>query len=78
MPPSLVPRRSFRTRVLLDRCADGVRAGVSLCRGEVIGHVGTSGNASPAAPHLHFAVFRLGPERRWWKGEAVNPFGALH
>ena len=62
----------------LDRYAEGVREGMPLRRGEVIGYVGTSGNASPAAPHLHFAVFRLGPERRWWKGEAVNPFGALH
>ena len=62
----------------LDRYADGVREGMPLRRGELIGYVGTSGNAAPNAPHLHFAVFRLGPERRWWKGEAVNPFGALH
>ncbi len=62
----------------LDRYADGLREGMRLRRGDVIGYVGTSGNAAPDAPHLHFAVFRLGPERRWWKGEAINPFGALH
>ena len=61
----------------LDRYAEGVREGMRLRRGQVIGYVGSTGNASPAAPHLHFAVFRLGPERRWWKGEAINPFGAL-
>ena len=38
-------------------------------------------SAAPAthqpAPHLHFAVFRLGPERKWWKGAAVNPYPAF-
>ena len=43
-------------------------------RGDVIGYVGSTGNASPNAPHLHFAIFRLGPEKRWWKGEPVNPY----
>jgi len=62
----------------LDRYADGLREGMRLRRGDVIGYVGTTGNAARDAPHLHFAVFRLGPERRWWKGEPINPFGALH
>ncbi len=61
----------------LDRYADGLREGMRLKRGDVIGYVGTSGNAPADAPHLHFAVFRLGPERQWWKGEAVNPLSAL-
>lgn len=34
-------------------------------------------NASPDAPHLHFAVFVLGPERRWWEGQAINPYPLL-
>jgi murein DD-endopeptidase MepM/ murein hydrolase activator NlpD len=62
----------------LDRYADGIREGMRLRRGDLIGYVGTTGNARADAPHLHFAVFRLGPERQWWKGEAINPFGALH
>ena len=62
----------------LDRYADGLREGMMLRRGDVIGYVGTTGNAPADAPHLHFAVFRLGPERQWWRGEAINPFGALH
>ncbi len=36
-----------------------------------------TGNASPDAPHLHFAIFRLGPERQWWKGAPINPFPIL-
>lgn len=61
----------------LDRYADGLKEGMELKRGDLIGYVGSSGNASPEAPHLHFAVFVLGPERQWWKGEPVNPYSAL-
>ncbi|MEO7057272.1 MAG: M23 family metallopeptidase [Caldimonas sp.] len=61
----------------LERYADGVREGMVVRRGDVIGYVGSSGNANPAAPHLHFAAFRLGPGKEWWKGVAVNPFPAL-
>jgi peptidoglycan LD-endopeptidase LytH len=28
-------------------------------------------------PHLHFALIRLDPERRWWKGTYVNPYPLL-
>jgi murein DD-endopeptidase MepM/ murein hydrolase activator NlpD len=62
----------------LDRYAEGLREGMRVRRGDLIGYVGTSGNAPADAPHLHFAVFRLGPEKQWWKGEAVDPFDALH
>ena len=61
----------------LDRYADGVAEGQTVRRGSVIGYVGSSGNASPDAPHLHFALFRLGPEKQWWKGDPINPFGLL-
>lgn len=61
----------------LDRYAEGVKEGMALKRGDLIGYVGSTGNASPDAPHLHFAVFRLGPERQWWKGTPVNPYAAL-
>lgn len=61
----------------LERYADGLAEGQSVRRGAVIGYVGSSGNASPNAPHLHFALFRLGPEKQWWKGEPINPFGFL-
>jgi murein DD-endopeptidase MepM/ murein hydrolase activator NlpD len=57
----------------LDGYAVGLTEGQMLHRGDAIGEVGSTGNADPAAPHLHFAVFELGPERQWWKGRAVNP-----
>ena len=62
----------------LDAYAAGLKEGMPVKRGEVIGYVGTSGNAPPDAPHLHFAIFRLGPERHWWQGTAVNPYAFLN
>jgi murein DD-endopeptidase MepM/ murein hydrolase activator NlpD len=53
--------------------APGLDEGDVIARGQVIGFVGSTGNASPDAPHLHFAVFLLGPERRWWQGTAIDP-----
>jgi murein DD-endopeptidase MepM/ murein hydrolase activator NlpD len=57
--------------------APGLAEKQSLKRGQVIGYVGSTGNASPDAPHLHFAVFLLGAERRWWEGTAINPYPML-
>lgn len=61
----------------VDRYADGLREGMTLHRCELLGYVGTSGNAPPGSPHLHFAVLRLGPGRQWWKGTPLNPYPAL-
>lgn len=61
----------------LDRYAGGIQEGKFLKRGELIGYVGSSGNADPAAPHLHFAIFELGPEKRWWEGKPINPYPLL-
>jgi murein DD-endopeptidase MepM/ murein hydrolase activator NlpD len=61
----------------LDRYADGLSEGQAVRAGQVIGYVGTTGNAAADAPHLHFAIFRLGPERQWWKGDPVNPYPLL-
>ncbi len=58
----------------LDRYAEGLSEGASLERGDRVGYVGTTGNAPSGTPHLHFTIFRLGPERRWWEGVAVNPY----
>ncbi|MBI4476366.1 MAG: M23 family metallopeptidase [Acidobacteria bacterium] len=58
----------------LDRYAPGLKEGQRVRRGDVIGFVGTSGNAPPNTPHLHFAVFELTPERRWWDGRAIDPY----
>lgn len=61
----------------LDRYADGLKEGDTVKRGQIIGYVGSTGNADPSTPHLHFAIFRLGPEKQWWKGEALDPYPAL-
>ena len=61
----------------LDRYADGLTEGQSLRRGEAIGYVGSTGNASPDAPHLHFEVSRLGAEKHWWQATPVNPYPLL-
>ena len=58
----------------LERYADGIHEGDAIRQGQVIGYVGTSGNAPENTPHLHFAVFELGPEREWWKGKAIDPY----
>ena len=61
----------------LDRYAAGLREGDRVKRGQVIGYVGSTGNARADAPHLHFTVFALGADRKWWKGVAINPHAAL-
>lgn len=61
----------------LDSYAPGLTEGKQLNRGDLIGYVGHSGNANPVAPHLHFAIFVLGPEKRWWEGLAINPYPLL-
>jgi murein DD-endopeptidase MepM/ murein hydrolase activator NlpD len=61
----------------LDGYAAGLHEGQVLRRGEVLGYVGTTGNAPKNAPHLHFALIRLDPDRRWWKGTYVNPYPLL-
>lgn len=61
----------------LDAYAPGLADGQPLKRGEVIGVVGTTGNAPPNVPHLHFAIARSNDVKVWWKGEPVNPFPVL-
>lgn len=61
----------------LDGYASGVSEGKLLKRGEVIGYVGTTGNAPANSPHLHFAIAILPPTKEWWKGEAINPYPIL-
>jgi len=59
----------------LDRYASTIRDGSVVSRGDVIGYVGATGNASPTAPHLHFQVLLF--RDRYWEGESVNPFGVF-
>jgi len=61
----------------LDAYAPGLREGQALRRGDLIGTVGTTGNAPKDTPHLHFAVSRLDPDKKWWTGTPVNPYPLL-
>jgi len=61
----------------LDHYATTLKEGQQVKRGDLIGYVGTTGNANPSAPHLHFAMFELGPEKNWWQGKPVNPYPLL-
>jgi peptidoglycan LD-endopeptidase LytH len=61
----------------LDRYADDLAEGQAVRRGQTIGYVGSTGNAKADAPHLHFAIFLLTPEKRWWDGAALDPYPVL-
>jgi murein DD-endopeptidase MepM/ murein hydrolase activator NlpD len=61
----------------LDRYAVGLAAGQRVHAGDLIGYVGTTGNADPNTPHLHLAMFRLGLEKHWWQGTPVDPYPTL-
>jgi murein DD-endopeptidase MepM/ murein hydrolase activator NlpD len=61
----------------LDHYAAGIVAGKLVHRGEVIAYVGSTGDADPSAPHLHFEIHELTPEKRWWTGTAINPYPYL-
>jgi murein DD-endopeptidase MepM/ murein hydrolase activator NlpD len=62
----------------LDAYAMGLHEGQILKRGDLIGYVGTTGNAPKDTPHLHFAVIKLDPDRRWWTGTAIDPYPLLY
>lgn len=57
--------------------ADGLEEGASVQPGQVIGYVGSSGNAPPDTPHLHFAIFKLTEKKRWWEGAPIDPYPVL-
>jgi murein DD-endopeptidase MepM/ murein hydrolase activator NlpD len=61
----------------LSRYARGLQEGQPLRRGQVVGHVGTTGNAPPGVPHLHFAIYRIEDGRGCFGGAAINPHPLL-
>jgi murein DD-endopeptidase MepM/ murein hydrolase activator NlpD len=61
----------------LQAYAPGLGEGQQVRRGQIIGRVGHSGNASPSGPHLHFAINQMQPNERWWSGSAINPYPLL-
>ena len=61
----------------LDGYAPGLTEGKRIAQGEMIGTVGSTGDASAEAPHLHYAINAMAPGEGWWQGKPVNPYPLL-
>ena len=61
----------------LQEYAPGLREGQQVEKGARLGSVGSTGNADPAGPHLHFAVHQMDPGEPWYEGTPVNPYPLL-
>ena len=61
----------------LDAYAPGLKEGQPVKQGDVLGTVGSTGNASPSGPHLHFAVNKMAPGEDWHEGSPINPYPLL-
>jgi|GEM_PF-1112042 len=61
----------------LEEYAPGLQEGQKVQRGERIGTVGSTGNASPSGPHLHFAIHQMAEGEDWHDGSPVNPYPLL-
>ena len=61
----------------LESYAPGLKEGDRLKRGEVLGYVGTTGNAPKDTPHLHFAIFEMTDKKQWWQGTPIDPYQVL-
>ncbi|QEH79584.1 peptidoglycan DD-metalloendopeptidase family protein [Sphingomonas sp. C8-2] len=61
----------------LDGYAPGLAEGKRVAQGEMIGTVGSTGDASPEAPHLHYAINAMAPGEGWWQGTPINPYPLL-
>lgn len=61
----------------LQAYADGLKEGDPVKRGDILGYVGTTGNAPADAPHLHFAIFQLTDKKQWWQGTPIDPYKVL-
>ncbi len=62
----------------LDKYAEGLKEGQRVRRGQRLGSVGSSGNATDEAPHLHFAILQTTKDAEWWEpANAINPYPLL-
>ena len=61
----------------LDSYAPDLREGLAIRQGQPIGAVGSTGDASPEAPHLHYEIKRMAAGEGWWQGENINPYPIL-
>ncbi len=61
----------------LDHYAPELTDSTRLVRGQLIGFVGSTGNASENAPHLHFAIARSADVKHWSRGNPIDPLPVL-
>lgn len=61
----------------LDSYAADLREGIQVRQGQQIGTVGSTGDADPSAPHLHYEIHRMAAGDGWWKGTEINPYPIL-
>jgi murein DD-endopeptidase MepM/ murein hydrolase activator NlpD len=62
----------------LDRYADGLHEGQIVTQGQVLGAVGSTGDANPDAPHLHFEIMQTTPKAKWYEpATSINPYPLL-
>jgi murein DD-endopeptidase MepM/ murein hydrolase activator NlpD len=61
----------------LARYAFGLEEGGRVSRGDLLGFVGTTGNAREDAPHLHFAAYDVEAGGSCFSGTPVNPYTLL-
>ena len=62
----------------LDRYADGLREGQTVTQGQVLGAVGSTGDANPDAPHLHFEIMQTTPKAKWYEpATSIDPYPLL-
>jgi len=61
----------------LDSYVPDLREGITVRQGQPIGTVGSTGDANPEAPHLHYEIKRMAAGEGWWQGENINPYPIL-
>ncbi|WP_174274947.1 M23 family metallopeptidase [Sphingomonas bacterium] len=61
----------------LDGYAPNLMQGMRIGQGQLIGAVGSTGDADPAAPHLHYEIKRMAVGEQWWQGIEINPYPIL-
>lgn len=71
-------RRRIYYYAHLDRYAPGLVERRRVRQGEQLGTVGSTGSASPDAPHLHFEIQVSDPAEPWWRNRGpLNPYPLL-
>jgi murein DD-endopeptidase MepM/ murein hydrolase activator NlpD len=58
----------------LEKYAHDLKNGQKVKCGQLLGYVGTSGNAPKHTPHLHFSISVVDADKRWWQTAPINPY----